>query len=342
MTSYTALLVYSSLALAGYTLAWIAYSRLLHPLKHIPGPFWASISRLWMVHHLWRGDMDIVQRKLHQRYGPLVRIAPDEIACAAPEAISKIYPTSKPLAKQHGFYSVWQNKSFSKYPDNFSNTDEKLHSERRRIVNNVYSMSTILSLEPYIDDCSRLFVQRMGEFADSGTAVDLGDWLQWYVRSSSAAPRMLKLISRHHRYAFDVVGELFFGQQFGFMENSHDHEGYIAACDALLPVLTGAGVSSPAVRAIILGSSLFSSATRKGLKAVDHIAAAARGCVATRSSGIKSGKSKSGRTDLLHHLLEIAKNKGEALDFGKGEVEYEANVAMYELCLCPTPVLVLR
>jgi len=182
MMNYTTLLVYSSLALAGYALAWVAYARLLHPLKHIPGPYWASISRLWMVHHVRRGDMDIVQRGLHEKYGPLVRIGPDEIACAAPEAISKIYPASKPLAKQHGFYTVWQNKSFSKYPDNFSNTDERLHSERRRIVNNVYSMSTILSLEPYIDDCSRLFVKRMDEFADSGAVIDLGDWLQWYVR----------------------------------------------------------------------------------------------------------------------------------------------------------------
>jgi hypothetical protein len=147
---------------------------------------------------------------------------------------------------------------------------------------------------------------------------------------------------QYRRYAFDVVGELFFGKQFGFMEYSHDYEGYIAACDALLPFLTAAGVSSPAVRTVILGSSLFSSTARKGLKAMDHIAAAARGCVATRLRENDSGKSKSGRTDLLHHLLEIANNKGEALDFGKGEVEYEANVAMYETWICPTSVSVLR
>ena len=114
------------------------------------------------------------------------------------------------------------------------------------------------------------------------------------------------------------------------MEKSHDHEGYIASCDTLLPFLTAAGVSSPIVRNIILGSSLFSSAARKGLKAVDHIAAAARGCVAERLSADISGNSKTGRTDLLHHLLEISKNKGGALDFGKGEVEYEAYVAMCE------------
>jgi hypothetical protein len=122
--------------------------------------------------------MDVVQRALHQKYGPLIRIGPGEIACADPEAIRKIYPTSKPLTKA-SFYTVWQNKTFSKYPDNFSNTNERLHSERRRIVNNVYSMSTILSLEPYIDTCSALFIKRMGEYADSGAVIDLGDWLQW-------------------------------------------------------------------------------------------------------------------------------------------------------------------
>jgi hypothetical protein len=122
------------------------------------------------------------------------------------------------------------------------------------------------------------------------------------------------------------------------MENAHDHEGYIAACDALLPVLITAGMSSPVVRNVILGSSLFSSAARKGLKAVDHIAAAARGCVAKRLSADTSEKSKTGRTDLLHHLLEIAKNKGEAVDFGRGEVELEANVAMYEAYRCSRPL----
>jgi len=178
MASYIAFLLYSQLALVIYVLLWIGYARLLHPLKRIDGPWFASVTRLWMVYHVLRGDMDVVQRALHQQYGPLVRIGPGEIACADPEAIRKIYPTSKPLTKAD-FYTVFHNKTFCKYPDNFSNTNERLHSERRRIVNNVYSMSTILSLEPYIDICSVLFVKRMGECADSGTVIDLGDWLQW-------------------------------------------------------------------------------------------------------------------------------------------------------------------
>ena len=105
--------------------------------------------------------MNVVQRALHQKYGPLVRISPNEVACADPEAIRKIYPMSNPLNKSY-FYDIWHIKGFSKYPDHFSNTNERLHSERRRIVNSVYSMTTILTLERYIDNCSALFVKRMG------------------------------------------------------------------------------------------------------------------------------------------------------------------------------------
>jgi hypothetical protein len=204
MTSYTTLLSYSSLIPLWYVLLWIAYARLLHPLKHIPGPFWASVTRLWIVHHVRKGDMDVVQRALHLEYGPLVRIGPDEASCADPEAIRKIYSTSSPLTKA-SFYTIWHNKVFSKYPDNFSNTDEKLHAERRKIVNNVYSMTTVLSLEPYIDSCSALFIKRMSEAADSHTVIDLGSWLQCYVQYTSCPSSwkliMLQVCVRRHRRA---------------------------------------------------------------------------------------------------------------------------------------------
>lgn len=169
-----------SLALLAYSIAWLIYARTVHPLSKIPGLFWPSITRLWFVYHVAKGDMDVVQRDLHRQYGPLLRIAPNEVACSDPEALKKIYPTQSPLTKTD-FYPIWTNKTFSKYPDNFSGTDEKLHAERRRIVNNVYSMSTVLTLEPYLDRCSALFLERMGERADSKQGFDLGVWLQWSV-----------------------------------------------------------------------------------------------------------------------------------------------------------------
>ena len=82
------------------------------------------------------------------------------------------------------------------------------------------------------------------------------------------------------------------------MENSHDHESYIASLDALLPGLMAASLVPPAFRKPVLGSSIFNATVRKGLKAVKHISAAARGCVANRADADAKIGSQAGRTDL--------------------------------------------
>jgi hypothetical protein len=91
-----------------------------------------------------------------------------------------------------------------------------------------------------------------------------------------------------------------------------------------------ASLVPPTFRGLVLGTSVFSSTVRRGLVAIKHISAAARGSVAARANTDLKSESREDRTDLLHHLLKIVKDKGEALDFGKGEVESEAYSAMYE------------
>ena len=92
-------------AVAIYLASWIIYCRYLHPLRAIPGPFLASISRAWIVWRTASGDMEYTQRALHRKHGMsdamhgpertilthrsghLVRIAPNEISCSDPESI---------------------------------------------------------------------------------------------------------------------------------------------------------------------------------------------------------------------------------------------------------------
>lgn len=52
---------------------------------------------------------DCRHRQLHAKYGPLLRIAPNEIACADPEAIKLIYRNQGALDKTE-FYPVWNNQ----------------------------------------------------------------------------------------------------------------------------------------------------------------------------------------------------------------------------------------
>jgi hypothetical protein len=160
-----------------YWVGWVLYARTLHPLASIPGPFWASISRLWYVYRIYAGDMHDVQRRLHDQYGPIIRIAPNEVSTTELSAIPKIYKTQAPLTKTD-FYSVWGGGNISEQLDTFAETNERVHSNYRRIVNPVYTLSNVLKSETYINKASALFLQRLGEHADRKESIDLGNWLQ--------------------------------------------------------------------------------------------------------------------------------------------------------------------
>lgn len=61
------------LAVIGYlvfsVLYQIVYYRWFHPLSKFPGPFWASVTRLWIAYHNLKEDECQVAQDLHKKYG---------------------------------------------------------------------------------------------------------------------------------------------------------------------------------------------------------------------------------------------------------------------------------
>lgn len=288
-----------------YTLLWIGYSLTLHPLAKVPGPFWASVTRLWYVYHVYKGDMDKVQRALHEEYGPVIRIAPNEVTSASVADIPRIYRLSDPLLKTD-FYPIWGAPQISKQPDQFTCIDENEHTRYRKIVGPIYSLANILKHEKVIGDCTNIFLQRMNEYADKRQAVDIGHWL--------------------HMYAFDVVGELCFGRMFGFMENNSDINGWIGALDALMPVMCAAAIAPTYVRPFIMGSAIVFPSIRRALKSFETISNAAVTCVNRRVKEIEAGTAD--RLDLLQQFSKIVRDKGTKVNFTDSEVTLEGYAAM--------------
>lgn len=92
-------LQYALLAALAILAGYIGYQRAFHPLARYPGPFWASLTNLWSLSLSTKGDWPRQLRALHARYGPVVRIAPNEVAIDKPEAIAAI-------CKLHSYMNV--------------------------------------------------------------------------------------------------------------------------------------------------------------------------------------------------------------------------------------------
>nr|MCV5143096.1 cytochrome P450 [Escherichia coli] len=69
-------------------------------------PFLASCSRLWKVLSTASGRTHLDHIELHRKYGPVVRIAPNEVSVASPEAARTLLSAGKRFFKTP-FYSVF-------------------------------------------------------------------------------------------------------------------------------------------------------------------------------------------------------------------------------------------
>lgn len=86
------------------------------------------------------------------------------------------------------WYDAWnlgKNKSLTNL---FSERSSTKHARDRKKVAALYSMTSLMAYEPFVDDCVAIFEQRLREFAKQGCFIDMGHWLQCY--------------------AFDVIGEI--------------------------------------------------------------------------------------------------------------------------------------
>lgn len=291
------------------------YKKYSSPLRKYPGPWLASTTRLWKVISAASTHTHLDHIDLHKKYGPIVRIAPDEVSLSSPEAARTLLSAGKRLHKTK-FYGVFPPPE---NPDIFTECREDIHAQKKKVANVPYSMASMQQLSPFIDDTIELLTQKMRAAASGqtggpimdyskGPVVDLGKWLHWF--------------------AFDVLGEVAFSRSFGFLEQGRDVEGAIHTIDesqryngivGQVPFLDHFLRRNPLWKLIPMLDSRNALVTRMALDEVGR-----RQPFDEESEG--KWKGGDGRRDLLASLI-----KGHLKDpqrFSKGDVFAVAHGAM--------------
>lgn len=64
--------------------------------------------------------------------------------------------------------------------DLFTERDERVHGQQRRLVASAYTMNAIKSLEPYVNHTTAVLLAKLGELSAKGQAVDIAYLLQLF------------------------------------------------------------------------------------------------------------------------------------------------------------------
>ncbi|KAF9729395.1 hypothetical protein PMIN06_011064 [Paraphaeosphaeria minitans] len=195
-------LIPTIIAIAVYQSFFLFRLRYLHPLARFPGPALAAISNLPYSKSYLGGRQPYEVLTLHEKYGPVVRTAPNELSFSAPEAWRDIYGQRnghKPFVKSE-FYA---GGSFANQASSIvTERDPTKHRDMRKYLANAFSDRSLKEQEHLIARVIDTFVDQIGTHGRDG--INLTTWF--------------------NLMTFDVIGELAFGKSFGGVESGKVHE----------------------------------------------------------------------------------------------------------------------
>jgi averantin hydroxylase len=174
-------------------------------LSSYPGPkTWAGshLNRLWFTIN---GRLPFILFELHKQYGPVIRIAPDELSYASPQAWTDVFQHRsghEEFSKDRMAISRPLNGVY-----NIIGADRADHSRFRRLLSHSFSDKGIREQTPVIQQHVNLLIQRLHEHAGKGSQ-NMVDWYTWTT--------------------FDLIGDLAFGEPFNCLRDVATHP-WIAA-----------------------------------------------------------------------------------------------------------------
>lgn len=172
----------------------ILYSLLFHPLRHIPGPFLSRISPLPLYYSSYIGTEATHIHALHEKYGPIVLIAPNSVHIASGSAWPPIYTEKGGFLKP----ACYENFHIDGFPTIFSAIDPRHRAPRAKAVVPLFSTANLRSGGAAIDESVEKFVTRMEREKSTG--------------------RKVNVLNVARALATDAVSGYLFGQSYGGLE----------------------------------------------------------------------------------------------------------------------------
>ena len=157
-----------------FQIAYLALYRLvLSPLARFPGPVLAGLTSWYEIYYdiILPGQYMWKIQQMHKRYGPIVRIAPNEVHVDDPEYLDEIYAGASKNREKYAF----QLRTLPVPLSMGGSRTHMLHRRRREALNPFFSKRSVIELESVIKaKCEQLARVFEGK-RDAGAVINLSD-----------------------------------------------------------------------------------------------------------------------------------------------------------------------
>jgi cytochrome P450 len=161
---------------------------LIHRISRVP----------WAIRHA-RGEQAFHTQRLHDRYGPVVRIAPNHLSFTDPQAWKDIYYHRTEMAKSTEFTRNVKNQITT-----IVNADQEEHQRLRRALAHGFSDSSMRQQEPIMLKHIDMLVDRLRQESSNGLKKsNMAEWYNWTT--------------------FDLSSDLIFAESFHCLETVNYH-----------------------------------------------------------------------------------------------------------------------
>lgn len=201
-------------------LAYVIITRIFfHPLSSVPGPFLARVSKLYIIWQVRKGRSDLLYPSLHAKYGPIVRIAPNQVCVCDGEAIRLAYSAGTRFTKGSWYQVAAAPKEGSEEGlDLLTETNIEKYRMQRRAIGPAYSIQGMEKHEDVLAKYLETFIERLKGL--EGKEVDLAVWT--------------------HIYALDALSWFVLGKSVDYTSMGHD-DGNLVASDSIWSIFTTLG-----------------------------------------------------------------------------------------------------
>lgn len=167
--SWSSLISYLVLLCVSYKVIQYTQRLFFHPLSKFPGPKICAASRLyeWYWDSYQHGRLWTQLPALHEKYGPIIRMGPDELHIQDPEYFTYLF-SFKPLdkwaiaARQFGLRSAM-----------FGTEEHKHWAQRRAAFGDSFSKSKTFKLQPLVNEKIEKGCNKIRDRASKGGTMDL-------------------------------------------------------------------------------------------------------------------------------------------------------------------------